>query len=250
MPSTWEEKIGNNLSLYGMLQYPLVLPLMFVQATRTALRYTHPHNPVARRSLSTIKTFHAGNMSLGQSKVLRSEPLSDGDAKWVGLRAIYWQDPSGKERKWESADRRTRKGDADAVAICCIVQRPSSEPHILLVSQFRPPVNATVVEMPAGLIDEGEEGIEGAKTAAIRELREETGYGDRDGAKMDVKLVSNIMVNDPVRVYDTPSFPSLLLNPGMACSTSLHAGYVRSQHAAVRGSNRSGRRRTRTGRRT
>lgn len=149
------------------------------------------------RSIRTISNDQSSSSKM--AKVLRSEPLSDKDAKWVGLRAIYWQDPTGKERKWECADRRTRKGDADAVAICAIVQRPSSEPHLLLVSQFRPPVNSSVIEMPAGLIDAGEEGEDGARRAALRELKEETGYGtEKEGGKIDVKLVSTVMVNDPV----------------------------------------------------
>lgn len=170
----------------------------FIQSNQQSLR------PLTRRS---IKTFTNDRPLSKMSKVLRSEALSDEDAKWVGLRAIYWQDPSGKERKWECADRKTRKGDADAVAICAIVQRPKSEPHILLVSQFRPPVNSSVIEMPAGLIDAGEEGQDGTKRAALRELKEETGYGtDREGGKIDVKLVSTIMVNDPVRKIPDPHF--------------------------------------------
>ena len=43
---------------------------------------------------------------------------------------------------------------------------------MLLVQQFRPPMNAVTVELPAGLIDPGE----GAEVAALRELKEETGY--------------------------------------------------------------------------
>lgn len=49
--------------------------------------------------------------------------------------------------------------------------RPAG-PEILLQKQFRPPLNKVVIEVPAGLIDAGET----AEEAAIRELKEETGY--------------------------------------------------------------------------
>lgn len=45
-------------------------------------------------------------------------------------------------------------------------------PEILLQKQFRPPVEKIVIEVPAGLIDAGET----AEEAAVRELKEETGY--------------------------------------------------------------------------
>ena len=58
----------------------------------------------------------------GQPKVLGRNPLSDSDAKWIGLSAIEWVDPTGKQRKWESADRKTRKGEVDA---CLLYTSPS-----------------------------------------------------------------------------------------------------------------------------
>jgi len=82
------------------------------------------------------------------------------------------------------------------VAIIAIIQRPSKEPHILLVSQFRPPVGACVVELPAGLIDAGESDQSGAQRAALRELAEETGYGAQSG-QVSVRQTSAVMYNDP-----------------------------------------------------
>lgn len=81
------------------------------------------------------------------------------------------------ERTWESAERLTRpKGtDLDAVGVAAILQDPTNpdfEPRIVLQKQWRPPVDATVIEIPAGLMDPNES----PETCAIRELKEETGY--------------------------------------------------------------------------
>ncbi|KAF2126289.1 hypothetical protein P153DRAFT_323558 [Dothidotthia symphoricarpi CBS 119687] len=139
----------------------------------------------------------ASNKSQNKSKVLKTEPLDQKDAKWVTLSKITYSDPEGVERTWESAERLTRpKGcDIDAVGIAAILQDPSKpydEPRIVLQKQWRAPVNAVCIEVPAGLMDAGES----AEECALRELKEETGYigevvKDRDFA------VSPVMFSDP-----------------------------------------------------
>lgn len=52
-----------------------------------------------------------------------------------------------------------------AVAVFSLVARPDRPLAVVLVLQYRPPVNKIVVELPAGLVD-GNESIE---TTALRE---------------------------------------------------------------------------------
>jgi len=78
-----------------------------------------------------------------------------------------------KTRDWESATRLTRpKGSLiDGVGIVAILEK-SGGPEILLQKQYRPPIDKVCIEVPAGLVDEGET----AEICAVRELKEETGY--------------------------------------------------------------------------
>lgn len=73
----------------------------------------------------------------------------------------------GKRFSVRVEDGREIVDTPDAVAVVAV----DREGRVVLVSQRRPAVDADVLELPAGLVDDGEEPLESAK----RELREETG---------------------------------------------------------------------------
>lgn len=127
-------------------------------------------------------------MSKTLAKAVKTEPLKSEDAKWIRLVLTTYKDPLGKERTWEYAERQTRpvSSPVDAVGIVAIIDLPSG-PEIVLQRQYRPPVNAVCIEIPAGLVDEGET----PEQAAVRELKEETGYVG------EASMPTSIMLNDP-----------------------------------------------------
>ncbi|KAH6854816.1 NUDIX hydrolase domain-like protein [Chaetomium sp. MPI-CAGE-AT-0009] len=127
-------------------------------------------------------------MSIGEAKVISTEPLPPSEAVWTKLVKKTYKDPNGVTRTWESAERTTRPktSDIDGVGIVAILEKKTG-PEIVLQKQYRPPLDKTVIELPAGLIDEGET----AEQAAIRELKEETGYVS------EVLETSPVMFNDP-----------------------------------------------------
>lgn len=127
-------------------------------------------------------------MSLADAKVTSTAPLSNEESKWIKLLRIDYKDPTGKSRTWESAERLTRPkgGEIDGVGIFAVLEKETG-PEIILQKQYRPPIDKVTIEVPAGLVDEGET----AEEAAVRELREETGYVGT------ASMTTPVMFNDP-----------------------------------------------------
>lgn len=71
------------------------------------------------------------------------------------------------------------------------------EDRILLVRQFRLPVNAKLWELPAGTLDEGEKPLVTAK----RELREETGFTASKWKKLAEYFPSPGFVDEKMTIY-------------------------------------------------
>jgi ADP-ribose pyrophosphatase len=97
---------------------------------------------------------------LTEEKTLSSQLIYDGRA--VRLRIDTVRMPGGRETTREIVEH------ADCVAIIAI----DAENNILLVNQFRKPVEKRLLEIPAGGIEPGEEPADCVR----RELREETGF--------------------------------------------------------------------------
>jgi len=90
------------------------------------------------------------------------------------LKNVKYLDEDLKERYWETLERTTHGEDreVDAVEIVPILKRKGKPTELVVVKQFRPPTGKYIIELPAGLVDSKEPILE----AALRELREETGY--------------------------------------------------------------------------
>ncbi|KAK2858784.1 hypothetical protein Q5P01_003404 [Channa striata] len=104
--------------------------------------------------------------------IVKEELIAAG--KWVKLEETTYVDPAGNTRTWETVKRTTRQTntEADGVGIIALLKRTLHKDCVVMVKQFRPPLGCCTLEFPAGLIDEGET----AEAAALRELKEETGY--------------------------------------------------------------------------
>ncbi|XP_043570093.1 ADP-sugar pyrophosphatase isoform X1 [Chiloscyllium plagiosum] len=111
------------------------------------------------------------NNTANQS-IVKEEVLAKG--KWAQLLQTTYIDPTGKTRVWETVKRTTRKpsSKSDGVAVLAVLKKTLHYDCLIMVKQFRPPMGCYCLELPAGLIDDGET----AEVAALRELLEETGY--------------------------------------------------------------------------
>jgi ADP-ribose pyrophosphatase len=99
-------------------------------------------------------------MKVSQERTLHTERIYQG--RLVGLRVDTVELPSGRKTKREIVEH---GGVAAIVAI-------DSENNVLLVRQYRKPVERVLLEIPAGGMESGEDAL----VCARRELEEETGF--------------------------------------------------------------------------
>ena len=97
---------------------------------------------------------------MAAERTLSSQLIYEGRA--VKLRIDTVQMPGGRETTREIVEH------DDCIAIIAI----DADDNVLLVNQFRKPIEKELLEIPAGGIDSGE----APEAAVCRELREETGF--------------------------------------------------------------------------
>lgn len=137
-----------------------------------------------------------------QSKIIKLNTLTK--TKFLSMYEAEYENRIGNKKSWMIATRKSKetlegkffenkKDDNDAVVIAAL-HKPSNK--LVLIRQFRVPVNDFVYEMTAGLIDDGED----FKASVKRELKEETG--------LDLKEI----VSDRGRLYLSPGMTDECVN--------------------------------------
>ena len=96
---------------------------------------------------------------------------------------------------WEYVERNNCSGIVIILAV-------TDDQRVVLTEQYRIPVNRKVIEFPAGLVNDlNHKYIESLKTAAQRELLEETGYRAKKMTKVVDGPVSGGFTSDLVTLF-------------------------------------------------
>jgi len=103
------------------------------------------------------------------------------DNRFLNMYELDMVSDTGKHSKYFVSSRaeciddlkiKTRKNKADGVIIYAVYKESEAhEEKVVLIRQYRCPIDDYIYEFPAGLVDEGED----FRTAGARELKEETG---------------------------------------------------------------------------
>lgn len=110
---------------------------------------------------------HIGKIMIKNLKILKSEILSSYTRGYIGKKTIKYYLNDGTYKICDQILKNKRNGDA--VVIIPI----TTENKFVVILESRPLTKTGLIkEFPAGMIDENEKPLE----AALRELREETGY--------------------------------------------------------------------------
>jgi ADP-ribose pyrophosphatase len=76
--------------------------------------------------------------------------------KWIKVIGKTYRVREDKTELWECIERTTRKSDVDGVDVMATFDDQGTE-KMIVIANFRAPVQNFVLELPAGLLDEGED---------------------------------------------------------------------------------------------
>ena len=111
-----------------------------------------------------------------------------------------------RDGHWEYVERQNARGAAAMIAI-------TQKREIVLVEQYRIPLHARAIELPAGIIGDSEDfKDESIESSALRELLEETGYQGTD---------ARLVCSGPTAPGLSSEFSNLVLVTGLH---KVHAG--------------------------
>lgn len=137
------------------------------------------------------------------SKILKVNPLVE--TKYLSMYEAEYKNKNNNNKTWMIASRKNKSevediyfnDKEDSIDAVVIIPIHKEEDKIVLIRQFRIPINSYVIELPAGLVD----GNEGYEEAVRRELKEETGldllYIDKE-ASIDKSYISPGMTDESV----------------------------------------------------
>lgn len=111
--------------------------------------------------------------------------------------------------RWEYAERCNATGAVLIVAV-------TREKQVLLTEQYRPALDARVIELPAGLVgDIPDNADEDWAEAARRELLEETGYQARGMTRMAGGPISAGFGNETIAIFRATSLKKIEAGGGI-----------------------------------
>ena len=143
------------------------------------------------------------------SKIKNIETLAS--TKYLSLYSADYINKKGDLRNWTIASRKNLEDiknkflndGEDRIDAVIIVAEHIDENKLVIIKQFRVPINDYVIELPAGLLD----GRENFEDAVRRELKEETGLDlvsiDKENTKEKVYISGGMTDESVALVYCT-----------------------------------------------
>lgn len=111
--------------------------------------------------------------------------------RWLNFYQVDFVHEDGSKGNWLYVSRHEPGTKVDAVAVVPVVSTPEGN-KLLLVKEFRLPIQNYEIHFPVGLIDPGENIVK----AASRELKEETGYNIVTVTRISPPLITSAGLTD------------------------------------------------------